>query len=181
MEKEVSGVLSLIHGRKSVRSFTGAAVSREELLTLARAGMAAPSAVNTQPWEFIIVTDRTLLDRLCSGLPYAKMLATAGAALVACGDPQQAHRRMAEFAVIDTSLACENILLAAEALGLGAVWTAAYPYEDRMNTVRMILDVPPSIIPLAVIPVGHPTGIDLPKDKFRNEKIRWERWTHARS
>jgi nitroreductase len=168
--------LSVIHQRKSVRHFTGAPVPPETLETLLRAGMAAPSAVNTQPWEFLTVTDRSLLIRLGDELPYAKMLYAAGAAIVVCGRPELAHHRMPEFAVLDAALAAQNILLAAEAVGLGAVWTAAYPYPDRMATVREVLAIPEHVIPLCVIPVGHPTGEDQPKNKWRPEKIHRERW-----
>jgi nitroreductase len=172
----VPDCISVIHSRKSVRHFTGEAVTREELETLLRAGMAAPSAVGRAPWEFVVVTERATLDRLSAGLPYAKMLEKAGAAIVVCGVPEQAHLQKVEYAVIDGTCASENILLAAEAIGLGAVWTAAYPYEDRAAHVRTVLGIPPGVIPLNVIPVGRPTGADTPKEKYRPEKVRWERW-----
>jgi nitroreductase len=175
MEKK-HPVLAAIAERKSVRNFTGAAVYEETLAEIVRAGMAAPSAVNTQPWEFVVVTNRTALNALADALPYAKMLYQAGAAIVVCADSNQAHHRMTEFAVLDSTLASENILLAAEALGLGAIWTAAYPYPERMEPVRTILRIPETVIPLNVIPVGHPTGQDVPKDKFKPEKIHREVW-----
>jgi nitroreductase len=109
-------------------------------------------------------------------LPYAKMIFKAGAAIVVCGIPERAHRKFSEYAVIDSSLASENILLAAEALGLGAVWTAAYPYPDRMESVRTILHIPKNVIPLNVLPIGHPTGEDTPKQKFSEKKIHREHW-----
>jgi nitroreductase len=83
---------------------------------------------------------------------------------------------MSEYAVIDSTLASQNILLAAEAIGLGAIWTAAYPYPDRMESVKTILQIPDQIIPLNVIPIGHPTGEDKPKEKFNPEKIHKEHW-----
>jgi nitroreductase len=168
--------LSVIHGRKSVRSFTGEPVGREDLLEILRAGMAAPSAVGRSPWEFVVVTERATLDALREGLPYAKMLDKAGAAIVVCGIPAKAHLQKVEYAVIDGTCASENILLAVEALGLGAVWTAAYPYEDRAEHVRRVLGIPGDAIPLNVIPIGHPTGADKPKEKFRGENIHWQRW-----
>jgi nitroreductase len=88
----------------------------------------------------------------------------------------QAHHQFKEYAVIDSTLASQNILLAAEALGLGALWTAAYPYPERMDPVRRILHIPEGIIPLNVIPIGHPTGEDVPKDKFKQNKIHTEKW-----
>jgi len=174
--KKIQPALTLIACRKSVRHFTGATVSGEDLLEILKAGMAAPSAVDMQPWEFICVTERDTLDKLCDALPYAKMLSKAGAAIVVCCDPLQAHHQFKEYAVIDSTLASQNILLAAEALGLGAIWTAAYPYPERMDPVRRILNIPEGIIPLNVIPIGHPTGEDVPKDKFKQNKIHTEKW-----
>ncbi len=173
---QISDTLRIIYNRKSVRKFTGELVSREELLELVKAGMAAPSASNCQPWEFIIVTDRKTLDSLGDALPYAKMIYKAGAAIVVCGIPAHAHRQFPEYAIIDASLASQNILLAAEALELGAIWTAAYPYPERMESVRTVLHISNDVIPLNVIPIGHPTGEDVPKNKYRYEKIHWEEW-----
>ena len=168
--------VKIIKTRKSVRNFNEKPVGKEELVELVKAGMAAPTAVNCQPWEFIIVTDRSLLDKLGDVLPYTKMIYKAGAAIVVCSIPAKAHRQFVEYAILDSALASENILLAAEALKLGAVWTAAYPYSDRMESVRTILNIPKEIIPLNVIPIGHPTGEDKPKEKYRPEKIHWEKW-----
>ena len=167
---------SVIHSRKSVRSFTGQAVSKSDLEKILKAGMAAPTAVNKQPWSFLAVSDRKMLDKLAEGLPYAKMLRKAGAAIIVCAIPEKAIDGSAEFAVIDCALASENILLAVEAMGLGAVWTAAYPDKEKMAFLRKALNIPGNIIPLNVIPVGYPTGEDKPKDKFKKENIHWEKW-----
>jgi len=169
-------MLSVLSSRKSVRNFTGAAVNKADLDKILRAGMSAPTARNMQPWSFVVVTERAKLDALAAGLPYAKMLSKAGAAIIVCTEPDKAAGESKEFAVIDASLAGENILLAIEALGLGAVWTAAYPDADRMKHLRTVLNIPPDVIPLNVIPVGVPTGEDKPKDKFKKEKIHWEKW-----
>jgi len=168
--------LTVIHRRKSVRNYTGERVDKARLEEILRAAMAAPSAVNRQPWAFVVVTDRITLDALQVGLPYAKMLDRAGAAIVVCAVPERAAGGSVEYAVIDCALASENILLAAEALGLGAVWTAAYPDEGRMGLVRKTLNIPANVIPVNVIPVGHPAGGDKAKDKFRPENIKWEKW-----
>jgi nitroreductase len=169
-------VLSVIGSRKSVRNFTGASVSKADLDKILRAGMAAPTAMNKQPWSFVVVTDRSRLDALAAGLPSAKMLSKAGAAIIICADPELAIGKSKDYAVIDASLAGENVLLAVESLGLGAVWTACYPDVERMKTVRAVLAIPPNIIPLNVIPIGVPTGEDKAKDKYHKEKVHWEKW-----
>jgi nitroreductase len=175
-EENMSDALTVIYNRKSVRNFTGQSVSKDALDKIIRAGMAAPTAVNRQPWAFVVVTDRKTLDTLAAGLPYAKMLDKAGAAIIVCVIPEKANGKSPELAIIDGTCASENILLAAEALGLGAVWTAAYPYKDRMDVARKTLNIPQDIIPLNVIPVGHPTGTDKPKDKYKPENIHWGKW-----
>lgn len=175
-EAAAPDAITVIHSRKSVRSFTGQIIEKEKLDKILRAAMAAPTAVGRQPWSFVVVTERKTLDALKDGLPYAQMLGKAGAAIIVCAIPEKAHDKMVEFAVIDSSLAGENILLAAEALGLGATWTAAYPYKDRMGHVRKTLNIPDSIIPLNVIPIGYPAGADKPKNKYKPENIHWEKW-----
>src|SRR5512139_28996 len=159
--------LKIIYTRRSVRSFTGDTVSREDLMKILRAGMSAPSAVNIQPWAFVVVTKRETLDELCARLPYAKMLDRAGAAIVVCGIPDKDEVYSGKYWVMDCSAATENILLAAHALGLGAVWTAVYVDEQRMLDVREILGIPQNIIPLNVIPIGVPKGGGTVIDKFK--------------
>jgi len=167
---------SVIHSRKSVKSFTGATVSTENLDKIIRAGMAAPTAVNKQPWSFVVITDRKKLDELAIGLPNARGIDKAGAVIIVCTEPEKANLLSKDFAIIDASLASENILLAIEALGLGGHWTASYPYEDKMKHVRTVLGIPTNVIPLNVILVGVPTGQDKPKDKYQKDKIHWGKW-----
>ncbi|HNX90241.1 MAG TPA: nitroreductase family protein [Candidatus Omnitrophota bacterium] len=172
----IPDAMTVIHTRKSVRNFTGETVTKEQLTAIVKAGMAAPTAVNRQPWSFVIVTKPEQLKALAGGLPYAKMLDKAGAAIVVCALPEEAYNKSTEYAILDASCASENILLAIEAMGLGGVWTAAYPDPDRMIFVRKVLGIPENVIPLNVIPVGRPTGADQPKDKYRPELMHWEKW-----
>jgi nitroreductase len=169
-------IIDNIFSRKSVRHFTSETVSKERLEILMKAGMAAPSANNKQPWTFIGITDRTLMDHLAAGLPYAKMLAQAGGAIVVCGDMNKIDPNKKDYWIQDCSAATENILLATEASGLGAVWTALYPYKERYSIVQDALSLPDTVIPLCIIPIGHPTGADQPKDKFKPGNIHWNKW-----
>jgi nitroreductase len=174
MEKNA---IECIMTRTSVRHFTGETVSQDALLTMVKAGMAAPSAVNVQPWSFIVVTERATLDKLCAVLSYAKMLAKAGAAIIACGLPAKDATVAPKFWVIDCTAASENILLAAHALGYGALWTAVYPDDVKIAAVRSILHIPDGVIPLNVIPVGVPVPrADSVKDKFDKNNLHHEQW-----
>lgn len=173
----MSTTLEDIHNRKSVRHFTDQEVTKEQLEVLVKAGMAAPSARNLQPWAFIVITEREKLDALADSLPYAKMLKGAQAAIVVCGNLEIAATDAdSAYWVQDCAAATQNILLAAEATGLGAVWTAAYPYQERISPVRNTLGLPKNIIPLNVIPIGYPTGEDKPKDKWKPGNLHWNGW-----
>lgn len=174
---ERNSTLDIIHKRKSVRNYTDKKVSKEQLEKLVKAGMAAPTAVNKQPWAFIVVDDKTVLNKLGDALPYAKMTKKASAAIIVCGDMTKALKGWEqEFWIQDCSAATQNILLAAESMGLGAVWTAAYPAKDRMQSVIDILTLPEHIIPLNVIPIGYPAGIEKPKDKWKTQNLHWNKW-----
>jgi len=168
--------LTVIHERKSVRSYTGEPVSKNDINTILRAAMAAPAAIHLLPWKFIVVTDKNKLRGLANGLPFAKMLVKAGTGIVVCAVPEEAALGSKEFAILDCTCASENILIAAEALGLGAVWTAVYPNNEHMDFVRKELYIPKHIIPLNVIPVGHPTGDDKAQVKYDANNIHWEKW-----
>ncbi len=178
MKGDLMDDLNLIFSRKSVRHFQrGKAIDKDKLKLLVQAGMSAPSAVNIQPWEFIAVTDTRLLEALADRLPNAAMLREASAAIIVCGDPRKDERGIADkFWVQDCSAATENILLAAEALGLGAVWTGLYPNQERIADIRPLLSLPERIIPLNVIPLGYPAEKVLPKDKWDEKRLHWETW-----
>lgn len=170
-------VMENILNRKSVRKYTKEEVKKEKLEMLVRAGMAAPSARNSQPWLFFVINDRAILDNLAKQLPNAKMLLSAKAAIVVCGNLQKALEGDGrEFWVQDCSAATQNILLAAESMGLGAVWTGAYPRKETVNIIKVELGLPEHIVPLNVIPIGWQTGEEKPKQKYTEENIRWNKW-----
>lgn len=168
--------LENIHNRKSVRQYTSEPVSEEQVETLLRAAMAAPSAVNFQPWRFVVLNDREQLDTLAEHLPYAKMLRQAPLAIVVCGETLWMGGNENPFWAQDCSAATQNLLLAAEAIGLGAVWTAAYPDSERCSAISKALGLPSTVQPLCVVPVGHPAGEDQPKDKWKPENIHYGKW-----
>jgi len=169
--------LEVIHSRKSVRNYTGAQVNKDDLLVLVKAAMAAPTAMDRRPWAFVIVTDKDVLGKLAEGLPFTKMLVQAGAGIVVCGVMEKAPEGEGrDYWVQDCSAATENLLLAAESMGLGAVWTGVYPNKERVEFVRTALGIPEGVIPLNVVPVGYPAGSEKPKDKFDASNVHWEKW-----
>ena len=169
-------VLENIHNRKSVRQFTSEPVSDEHIQTMLKAAMAAPSAVNYQPWRFVVITDREQLDAMAEILPYAKMLKQAPLAVVVCGETIWFEGNTNPYWQQDCSAAVQNLLLAAEALGLGAVWTGVYPNMELARPLSDFLGLPGTVQPLCTIPIGHHDGTTQPKNKWKPENIHYGKW-----
>ena len=171
---ESQAIIENIMTRTSIRQYTDQTVSADTIETLLRAGMAAPTAVNAQPWHFVAVNDKAKLQELAAANPRAKMLETAPLAIVVCGDLKKAMEGPGRaFWIQDCSAATENILLAAHALGLGAVWTGCYPMDDRVAEVSKVLKLPETIVPLCVIAIGHPAEQPTPKNKWKPENVSY--------
>jgi nitroreductase len=155
-----------ILSRRSIRKYTDRSVSQDTVKDLLKAGMAAPSANNLQPWQFVVLTERSLLDAVPSFHPHAAMLKEAPLAILVCGEPESSR-----YWQQDCGAATENILLAAHALGLGAVWLGLFPREDRVKGVRELLKVPEAIIPMALIVIGYAAEEKAPSDRYNEAKV----------
>lgn len=169
--------IETILSRTSDRQFeTGHVIKDSDIELLLRAAMAAPTAVNRQPWYFVVVTDRRLLDALADTLPYCHMARQAPLAVVVCGDSRRfLDGDDSSLWVQDVSAASENLLLAAHSMGLGAVWTCLYPHADRMEPVSCLLDLPEFAVPFNVIPVGYVSKAHKPLDKWRDDAVAYRR------
>ena len=169
-------VIENIMTRTSIRQFTDQPVSKDTLDLLVKAGMAAPSAMNKQPWAFVVITDREVLDSLNAIKPWFN-LKTATAAIVVCGNMEKTIEGPGqEYWVQDCSAVTENILLAAHAYGLGAVWCGVYPGPEIVAGVSAALSLPETIIPLNVVTLGYPAENPEPKDKFNKDLIHYQKW-----
>lgn len=163
--------------RTSVRSYEDRPVEKEKIITLLKAGMAAPSAVDRRPWHFYVVNDRQMLAAIKTATPNAAMAAKAPLAIIVCGDMDKAlvgndHELWAQ----DASAATENILLAAHAMGLGAVWTATYPVKERVEAITSLFGLPRNLIPFCTIVIGYPKTGGHPKDKWNEADINWDNY-----
>ena len=166
--------METIYKRRSIRKYTGEPVAEEVLMAVVKAGMNAPSAGNQQPWHFVIIDQRPLLEKITEIHPYAQMLHEAPAAILVCGDLNLEEH--VGYWVQDCSAAVENMLLEIVDQGLGGVWLGVYPREDRVSGLRKLLDIPESITPFALIAVGHPNESKGLKDEFHRERIRRNHW-----
>ena len=171
---KIPDALTVIHNRKSVRKYLDKPVSKEQLEVLLKAGMASPTAGDRRPWAFVVITEPALLDTLSLSSRGTGMLSSAAAAIAVCGDTRIGFK--SEVWVQDCSAASENILLAAEVIGLGAVWTGIYLNEEPTKYVKRVLGLPPEVYPLNIISIGYPTGEEQPKDKWDPTRIHWGKW-----
>lgn len=166
--------LDALMTRRSIRSYTPEPVSDEQITTMLRAALQAPSALDERPWQFVVTRDRALFAALDNPDSEQSMLRECGVAILVCGDTQR--EKIPGFWVQDCSCAAQNILLAAYAMGLGAVWLAMYSLEKNIQILREHMDLPHHIEPLALIPVGYPAeelGFD---DRYEEALIHTERW-----
>ena len=165
--------MNSIFERISVRHYQDRPVEREKVEQLLRAAMAAPSARNQQPWEFYVVSDRRMLERLSQCSPYAGCAAGAPLAIVPCWRTDRALTPAAEYSHIDLSAATENLLLEAVELGLGAVWLGVTPVRDRMDAVAELLSLPGTLEPFAIVPVGYPAEEHPQEERFDPARVHW--------
>ena len=162
--------------RASVRTYLDKPVDSAKIERLLRAGMAAPSAADKRPWHFVVVTDRELLDGLAKANPNAGFAKKAPLAIVVCGDMNKTLQGGGkDFWIQDVSAASENILLAAHAMGLGAVWTGTYPAPDRCKAVAEVLGLPKYLVPFNTIVIGYPASQVKPKDKWDERNVTYNK------
>lgn len=171
----MDNVLDLIFKRRSVRIFTKQKVEKETLTKLLQAAMAAPSASNGKPWEFIAITDPDTLEKLRGSLQYGKH--NAPAAIVVCANLSIATKESSvRFWVQDCAAATENILIAAAGMDLGAVWIGSYPKEDAMKAEREILGIPEDVTPLSLVYVGYPAEEPRPRTQYEEKRVHWDKY-----
>ena len=166
--------LDAIFTRRSIRHYAKQDVTEAELDVVLRAAMAAPSAGNQQSWRFVVVRDPARRERLSHATPYSRMLAEAPVALVVCGDTRA--ERHPGYWVQDCAAAIQNALVAANAVGLGAVWIGVHPVQDRVDNVRAIVECPEGIEPMSMVAIGHPAEEKPAIDRFTPEYVHSERW-----
>lgn len=176
-EMKENQTLNTIMTRVSVRQFTDVKPTDGQIDTLLRAAMAAPSAVNKQPWAFLVVDDKEMLRKIGEQFPNSRVQNGAQVAIVPCGDLSKALEGEAQdYWIQDVSAAVENLLIAAHSLGLGAVWTGLTPIETRASAAAELLGLPDGIVPLCIIPVGYPAENPEVKDKYKAENIHYNVW-----
>lgn len=160
-----------IFERVSIRKYLDKTVEKEKIEKILRAAMAAPSAGNQQPWEFYVVTDKEKIKALSECSPYSGCAANAPVVLVPCYRTE--GLMFPEFDTIDLSIATENAWLEITSLGLGGVWLAVAPIEDRVEKVKAVLDIPDSLVPFALLPFGYPAEDRPQQDRYDETRVHF--------
>ena len=160
--------------RRSIRRYAPKQVPDRLVEDLLQAGAAAPSAGNEQPWHFVVITELKLLDEVPKFHRYAQMLKEAPLAILVCGD--MTLERHEGYWVQDCAAATQNILLAAHAKGLGAVWLGIYPREHRVSGMRQLLNIPEHVTPFALISIGYPAEEKPPAQRYDTTRVHRNRW-----
>jgi nitroreductase len=167
--------LQALYSRRSIRKFGPDSVSDEAVKEILEAAMSAPSAGNQQPWHFVVIRERKLLDRIPDFHPHSLMCREAQVAILVCGDPSlEKHQG---YWVQDCSAATENLLLAVHAKGLGGVWVGIFPREERVIGLRDLLNIPAHVIPFALVPIGHLAEQKPPRtDRYNETRVHKNTW-----
>lgn len=173
--------LEAILTRRSIRQFADRPLEEETLRSILEAAMSGPSCTNAKDWTFLVVTDPEKLAAMAdaNGRP-AEPLRKAAAGILICGDVERAFPRAKDYWVIDGAIAGQNISIAAQALGVGAVWLGTWPQMERVEAQRKLFDLPETVIPHSVIALGYPAeGIDpaAPREsRYEEDRVHREKW-----
>lgn len=166
--------ITAIKSRRSIRNYTGEPISEEQLRLVLEAGFSAPSAHNFQPWEFIIIRDREKLRMVADVHPYGKMIPVAGCGILVCGN--RSRQELEGFLVEDCSAAIQNMLVAANSIGLGTVWCGIHPVEQLKKSFEKTFDLPKHVMPVGIIAIGHPAEKKDAINRYDAEKVHFNTW-----
>ena len=167
--------MGIILKRRSIRKYQSKTIEKDKIKNLLKAAMYAPSAVNKQPWHFIVIDDKALMNKVIEVHPNSKMLREASHAVLICGDEQKQHDD--GYWIADCGAATQNLLLAAEAEGLGACWIGIYPREKRMEALSAFFGLPSHVKPFALVSLGYPNETKEMPDRFDLNKVCYNQWS----
>jgi nitroreductase len=176
MSQPLDPRLSLLYGRRSIREYEAKPVGDELVTQLLSAAMAAPSAASKDPWHFVVVRQKAMLDAIAAALPNGKMLASAALGIVVCGDLGAAHASELSYLLQDCSAAIENLLVAAHALGLGACWLGVHPRQERVEALTKLVALPDRILPISCIAIGWPSEQKSARTRYQASHVHDETW-----
>lgn len=171
--------IKAIMARKSVREYSDREIPPEAIRTILEAGMSGPSAVNARPWEFIAVTDPEVLAKMSENNGRAaRPLQGAKLGILICGNLEKAFSRAPEYWIVDAAIAGQNMILAAESLGIGSVWLGTWPQEEKVANQKALFNLPEHIVPHSIIAFGYPKeeGENPVRNHWEEDRVHYNQW-----
>ncbi len=171
-------MLEEIYNRRSIRAFQERPVEDKTIRAILKAGMSGPSAVNARDWSFLVVTEKETLNKMADANgPAAEPLRNAALGILVCGDLKRTFAKAPDFWIVDCAIATQNMVLAAEGLGLGSVWLGTWPHTDRVAGQRTLFNLPEDIAPHSILALGYPNETpSKPKIDWEDDRIHYEKW-----
>jgi len=151
-------------------------LAQQEIDTILKAGMAGPSAANARPWHLLAITDKAIIEKLAETNLYSRILQSAMFIVIVIADMDLVIPKHPLYWAIDGSIACQNMILAAEELGIGSCWIGQWPQEKKMNVTKDFFQLPQGKLVHSIVTFGYPTSKKEPNDFNEPEKIHWNQW-----
>lgn len=167
-------IQELLLNRRSIRKYKDQKINKDDMNNILQAAMYAPSAMNLQPWQFIVIDDNVVLTETIKSIPHAEMLKQSAAAILVCGD--KAIEKNENWLLQNCSAAVQNILLSAYGLGIGSCWIGIQGMDDIVKNIIVQFKLPENIIPVALISLGYPDETVTAEERFKTEKIHYNKW-----
>jgi nitroreductase len=167
-------MIDYILSRRSIRNYTDKEISKENIELILKSAMYAPSAMNLQPWHFIVFDNNNVFDRLISAIPHAEMIRNANKCILVCGDSSKEKNE--SWLLQNCSASIQNVLLAAHSLGIGSCWIAIHGMDEIVEKVKKEFTLPSEIIPVALISLGYPKEVVTAEERFDIKKIHFNGW-----
>ncbi|MBR0386068.1 MAG: nitroreductase family protein [Erysipelotrichaceae bacterium] len=165
--------------RRSIRKYTDKKADTETIKTILKCGMSGPSAVNARDWCFIVVEDKDRLKQWAGVCGRASQIVEGSAfSVLICNDGQRAFARAPEYGIINAAIAGQNMILAAEDLGLGSVWLGIWPQQEKVNAQKEFFNLPDDVTPHSIIAFGYPdedrSGV--PHTDYEESQVHFNEW-----
>jgi nitroreductase len=172
-------VIETIYKRRSIRKYLDKKVDRDTIIIVLKAATAAPSALNCQPWEFIVVEQEEKLNAIKEEFIFARY--NAPVAIVVCGNMNLARSGIEqEFWIQDCSATIQNMLIAATSIGLGSVWIGIYPIQNRVKLLRKLFNIPEHVVPLSIVYIGYPAEEKEARTRYDEKRVYWQEYEPGR-
>ena len=151
--------------RRSIRKYKYQKINNKDIDKILKAAMYAPSAMNTQAWQFIVIDNREVLIETINSIPYAEMLRQSAVAILVCGD--SSIEKNESWLLQNCSAVTQNILLSAYGLGIGSCWIGIQGMEEIVRNIKQQFNLPDNVMPASLVSLGYPDEEVKAEERFK--------------